>query len=418
MIGQFISILGDRISTSVFLTIAAMIVMDVNSSSQSSFIIAFQIFPFLIFGYLFGLMADLVEKRKILIFADIGRASVLLLLYFFHNSLWILYLCVFLIGFFTSMFEPAKKSIIPFLVKKENLVFFNKLFAFMEILAMFIGLGVGAFLLSAIGVKNALLLDSLTYIVSLILLLFIKYNDENKVLSKKLPNVESFKNGIKRHKTELKEGLMYLNSNVNVKFIISNLIFFHFFVVSLFASTIIDYSIRVFENVKPILFDLGFNTDTMLVGSHSTFIFLFVAIGAMFTPAIKSLLHKFKESVLSVWVFLFGAFLMFLAAILSFVLPIEKFYVLFFFIVVLTGVVAGLQYIRYSYLIQLNTEKEFMGRVTAVAEIVWSLALFIGILFGSLFNDYFSYKYGLILTGMFCVFGAVSFYFSKEKITW
>ena len=273
-------------------------------------------------------------------------------------------------------------------------------------------------MLSIIGVEKAILLDASTYLISLILLLFIKYSDEDKVLEKSIPNLEGFKNGLKRHKVELKEGLIYLKSNVNVLFIISNLVFFHFLVVALFASTIIDYSIRVFEIVKPILFNLGFDTENMLVGSHTTFVFLFVAVGAMFTPVIKSVLNKFRESVLSVWVFLFGACLMFLAAFLSFILSVESFYIIFLGIVLLVGIVAGLQYIRYSYLIQLNTDKEFMGRVTAIAEIVWSLALFIGILSGSLFNDYFSYKFGFILTGVICCFGAISFYFSRGKIDW
>jgi len=418
MIGQFISILGDRISTSVFLTIAAMIVMDVNSSYQSSIIIAFQIIPFLVFGYFFGLMADLVEKRRILIFADLGRASILVALYFFHNSLWFLYLSVFLIGFFTSMFEPAKKAILPFLVKRESLVFFNKFFAFMEIFAMFIGLGVGAFLLSEIGVEKALILDSCTYLFSFVLLLFIKYHDESDVLEKRLPKIENLKHEMIRHKKELLEGLMYLKSNTNVKYIIFNLIFFHFMVVALFASAVIDYSIRVFEVGKNVLMNFGFDFSNMLVGSHTTFIFLFVAIGAMLTPGIKYFLSRVKESVLSVWVFLFAFFLMILATVLNVILPIEQFYVLFLGIVFLTGIVAGLQYIRYLYLIQLNTEKEFMGRVISVAEIIWSLALFFGILFGSFFNDYFTYRYGFVLTSVFCLCGAGSFYFSRGKITW
>lgn len=418
MIGQFISILGDRISTSVFLTIAGMIVMDSSSSYQSSIIIAFQISPFLIFGYLFGLMADLVEKRKILIYADVGRAITLIALMFFHDSLFFLYFCVFMIGFFTSMFEPAKKAILPFLVKRDSLVFFNKFFAFVEIFAMFIGLGVGAFLLSKIGVERALFWDACTYLFSLCLLLFIKYKDEDKVLEKSRKKFEGFKGIMVRHKNELKEGLVYLKSNTNVKYVIFNLIFFHFFTVALFASTIIDYSIRSFDVGKNILIIHGFEFSDMLVGSHTTFVFLFVAIGAMFAPVIKLLFSRVKDSILSVYVFLFGASLLFISSVMSLILPFKVFYILFFPIIFLIGIVAGLQYIRYTYLIHLNTEKEFMGRVVSVAEIVWSLALFVGILFGSFFNEIFSYKFGLILCGLVYLCGAGSFYFSKGKINW
>ena len=418
MLGQFISILGDRISTSVFLTIAAMIVMDSASSMQSSIILAFQISPFLIFGYFFGLMADLVEKRKILIFADFGRAGVLFLLYFFHESLIFLYFCVFLIGFFTSMFEPAKKAILPFIVRKENLVFFNKFFAFIEIFAMLLGLGVGAFLLSKIGIEKALFLDACTYLVSLCLLLFIRYHDEIEILEKNHPKIESFKQGFKRHKVELIEGFTYLKSNENVKYIIINLIFFHFIVVALFAAAMIDYSIRTFDVGIGILIASGLGFTDMYVGSYTTFLFLFVAVGAMVTPLIKMLLSKLKESVLTVVVFLFGFFIMMIASIMSFIFSVEVFFGWFFLIIFFVGIVAGLQYIRFTYLIQMNTEKKYMGRVVAVAEIVWSLALFVGILFGSFFNDLFSYKVGFMLTAFVCLLGAMSFYFSRGKITW
>ena len=156
----------------------------------------------------------------------------------------------------------------------------------------------------------------------------------------------------------------------------------------------------------------------MYVGSYTTFLFLFVAVGAMVTPLIKMLLSKLKESVLTVVVFLFGFFIMMIASIMSFIFSVEVFFGWFFLIIFFVGIVAGLQYIRFTYLIQMNTEKKYMGRVVAVAEIVWSLALFVGILFGSFFNDLFSYKVGFMLTAFVCLLGAMSFYFSRGKITW
>jgi MFS family permease len=395
-----------------------MLTLEANSSFQSSIIIAFQIAPFLIFGYFFGLMADLVEKRKILIFADLGRAVMILVLFFFHESLIILYFCVFSIGFFTSMFEPSKKSILPFLVKKEHLIFFNKFFAFIEIFAMILGLAIGAFLLSAIGVEKALLLDAATYIASMVLLLFIRYHDGSEILKDTRPKIKSIKQGLRRHKTELLEGVYYLRKNTDVKYIIFNLVFFHFFVVALYSSVVIDYSIRSFEVGKSVLLSFGFDFSSMLVGSHTTLLLLFITIGAMFAPVIKYFFSKFKESTLSVIVFLFGFIIMILTSIMSFILDARDFYIFYILILGCVGIVAGLQYIRYTYLIQMNTEHKYMGRVMAIMEIVYSLSVFSGVIIGSLFNDTFSYQFGSALAGLFCLFGAISFYFSRGKITW
>ena len=53
--------------------------------------------------------------------------TTILSLLFFNDSLLYLYCCVFLIGVLTSMFEPCKKSIMPFLVPKEKIIFYNVL---------------------------------------------------------------------------------------------------------------------------------------------------------------------------------------------------------------------------------------------------------------------------------------------------
>lgn len=415
-IGQFGSIVGDRISTAVFLTIATAIVGTTQSSYQSSIVLVFQTLPFLIFGYLFGLMADLVQKRKILIFADIARAVVLVVLYFHHESLLVLYACVFSIGLLTAMFTPAKKSILPFLVKRESLVFFNKFYAMIEIVAMMIGLFFGAFLLSKIGIGNALLFDASTYIFSMTLLFFLSYHDENEVLERKKRG--SFRSEYKKYARDLREGWRYLLRNDNIKFVILNLVFFHFLAVAVFSSSVIDFSIRTFDFGKDYLISAGFDFGDLLVGSHTTFIFLFVAIGAMTSPLFNMLFKKLRESALTVYTYLAGALGVFLLVLSSFVLSLKMFYPIFILSMIFMGIVVGIQYIRIPYLIQMNTDKKFMGRVVSLSEIVWGVAFFLGMLFGSYINEILTYKVGLLIGGMIYLMGAVSFWFSRGKISW
>lgn len=415
-VGQFASIVGDRISTAVFLTIAAAIVASTQSTYQTTIVIVFQTLPFLFLGYFFGLMADLVKKKKILIFADIARAFVIVALYFYHDSLWFLYLCVFLIGILTAMFNPTKRAILPFLVKRENLIFFNKVFAMIEILALMVGLGFGAFLLSTIGIGNALLLDASTYIFSVILLMFLSYHDEDEVLEKK--NRVSFMNVVKRRVRELKEGLIYLWNKDNLKFLIINLVFFHFLAVAVFTSAVIDFSVRVFGFGREYLIGIGFNFGNMLVGSHTTFILLFVAIGALSAPLIKMLFSRVRESVLSVYAFMAGAIAAFLLVLFSNVLPMSVFYPIFILSMMLMGAIVGLQYLRIMYLVQMRTDKEYMGRVVSINDIVWSSALALGMLGGAYINELFTYRAGLLVGGFIYLMGAISFWFSRKKIDW
>lgn len=415
-VGQFVSIVGDRTSTAVFLSIAAAIVANTQSSYQSSIVIVFQTLPFLFFGYFFGLMADLIKKKKILIFADFCRALILVALYFYHESLVFLYFCVFGIGFFTAMFDPAKKSILPFLVRRDNLIFFNKFYAMIEIISMMIGLAFGAFLLSEIGIGNALLFDASTYIFSMCLLFFLSYHDENEILRKE--RKESFGEAVGRHVRELREGWNYLINNNNVKFVILNLIFFNFLAVAVFCSSLIDFSIRSFDFGRNYLVALGFNFENLLVGSHTTFIFLFVAIGALVVPILKMIFSKVKESVLSACLFILGALLMFFLMSLAFILPLSSFYPIFVLSMIPIGMIVGLQYIRVIYLIQINTDKKFMGRVVSLSEVVWSFTTFLGMLSASYINEIFTYKIGFIIGGFIYLIGGISFWFLRGKIDW
>ncbi|NPE26862.1 MFS transporter [Methanococcoides sp. SA1] len=415
-VGQFASIVGDRISTAVFISIAAAIIMDASSTTYSSIIIMCQTLPFLLFGYLFGLTADLVEKRKVLIFSDMARAGILILLYFYHESLIFLYFCVFGLGFFTALFDPAKKSIMPFLVRKDQLIFFNKFYAVIEILAMMIGLGFGAFLLSNIGIERALIFDASTYLFSMILLMFLSYRDESEVL--KRSRKESFGEELGRHWKELKEGIRYLKKNYNMQSIIGNFVFFHFFAVAIFASSVLSFSVENFELGRNYLVGLGFGFENMLVGSHTTFIFLFVAIGALISPLAKVVIGKMRESTLSGWVFIFGGFSVFALVFVANNFSIMAFYPIFLVSMILMGLIVGVQYIRIVYLVHLNTDKKFMGRMISLTDIVWSLSLFGGMAVGAVISDIYGYDIGLLAGGVVYLIGGILLLRKRGRIDW
>jgi len=314
------------------------------------------------------------------------------------------------------MFDPAKKSILPFLVRKENLVFFNKFYAMVEIISMMIGLAFGAFLLSKIGIGNALLFDASTYIFSMCLLFFLVYHDENEVLQKE--RKEYLGEAVRRHIRELREGWNYLARNNNAKFVILNLIFFNFLAVAVFSASLIDFSIRSFDFGRNYLVALGFNFEDLLVGSHTTFIFLFVAIGALFVPLLKMIFNRVKESTLSACLFVIGAIFISPLMVFSLIVPLSVFYPIFVLSMIPIGMIVGLQYIRVTYLIQMNTDKRFMGRVVSLSEVVWSFTTFFGMLSGSYINEVFTYKIGFLVGGFVYLMGALSFWFSRSKIDW
>lgn len=405
LIGQFVSVIGDRISTIIFLSIIINLVGTVESSYQSTLIVAVQIVPFFLFGYLFGLLADKVPKKQIMIKSDMLRGLLILGMFLFYEQLTILsvYICVFIIGTLSSMFEPSRKAIIPFIVPKEKITMMNKVYATFEIGAMLIGFLVGAFLLEIIDPRDALLIDLGTYLFSMILLMFIKYNDNLQNISIE-EETKGIREGLKKYGHELKQGMLYIRKNDNVKYVITNIIVFHFFAVSMFFATVNDYGIRTAHilGIAP--------------ASNVSLLLLVVAIGALCSPMYKFFFKNTRDSTLTQIIFFAGGILVIMQGLLVNFVP--NFYYLNFILFFLLGIIAGAQYIRFLYIIHLNTEKEVMGRVISIAEITWSLVIVLGIGVGSLLNELYTYEVAFYICGLVYIVAALSFNFITDKIDW
>ena len=392
LIGQIISVIGERISTLVFFSLAVTIT-GTNSSFFASVLVAIQFIPLFLFGYFFGLLCDVVNKKFLLIVADIARLLAILLLIFNQNSLILLYTVVFLIGLFTSLFQPAKKSLIPFIVEEKKLVELNKIFASSEIIGIFIGLLIGTIILEFVSITQALFINATTYFISFLLIIFITYKTNKK---KHFDEYDSFSI------ENLKKGFKYLQKNYQARQVVLNITIINFLAAGLNYAAISDYSIRNATGIDP--------------GSQVGSYLLAIALGAILTPIANKYTKKFKESSLISILFLSGGSIFSVLAILmSFdLMSYELLYPIFF----VTGIFVGLIYTRILYLLHTTTSKKFMGRVISIDDLLSSLMIIVGILLGGLINEYFTYKIGFLVTGL--VFGSGFFFFllTKKKLTW
>lgn len=392
LIGQIISVIGERISTLVFFSLAVTIT-GTNSSFFASVLVAIQFIPLFLFGYFFGLLCDIVNKKILLIIADIARLFAILLLIINQDSLLLLYVVVFLIGLFTSLFQPAKKSLIPFIVEEKKLVELNKIFASSEIVGIFIGLLIGTIILEFVSITQALLINATTYFISFILILFITYNASIK---KHFEEYDSFSI------ENLKKGFKYLQKNYQARQVVLNITLINFFAAGLNYAAISDYSIRNTTGIDP--------------GSQVGSYLLAIALGAIVTPLANRYTKNIKESSLISLLFLIGGSIFSILAILmSFdLMSYELLYPIFF----ITGIFVGLIYTRILYLLHTTTSKKFMGRVISIDDLLSSLMIIIGILLGGVINEYLTYKIGFLITGIVFGSGFFFFLFTKKNLNW
>jgi MFS family permease len=131
-------------------------------------------FPHLLFGLLAGAWVDRLRRRPVMIAADVARA-VLLATIPVAAALGVLRIellvaVAFLVETFTVFFDIAYLSYIPSLVSREDLVEANSRLEASASSAQVVGPALGGTLVRVLGAPLALLVDTLTYLVSAMLI--------------------------------------------------------------------------------------------------------------------------------------------------------------------------------------------------------------------------------------------------------
>ncbi len=124
--GQSISNLGNSVT---FFAIPILIYKLTGSALNLGLASAAQFIPYLLFGLIIGAWVDRVDRKQLMILADIGRAvvigSVPLLAAFDVLSVWWVYLIGFVNATISIAFDSAQFAAIPSLVPTDDLVTAN-----------------------------------------------------------------------------------------------------------------------------------------------------------------------------------------------------------------------------------------------------------------------------------------------------
>ncbi len=186
-VAQLVSVIGDWVLT------AALLVFVYKLTGEKVIVgkmIIFETLPILLFGYPAGMISDCLNRRKVMIFSDLARAALVMLLVFVRtpNQVWIVYAVAFSCSVFSLLFRPARTASIPNIVPKELLVTANSAATFNETIGMLIGPVIGG----ALGysfVRTAYVLDSATFLFSAIILMFAVIPQEKSVVPKHLREI-------------------------------------------------------------------------------------------------------------------------------------------------------------------------------------------------------------------------------------
>jgi MFS family permease len=125
--------------------------------------------PAIVFSAIAGVFVDQVDKRLVLVVANVLRGVAFVLAVLVGSNLLLLYGLMILVSTFTTFFGPAEASMIPFLVPRSQLLPANGLFALTTNASFALGFALfGPFVIAIAGPQMLILLVAALYFVAVV----------------------------------------------------------------------------------------------------------------------------------------------------------------------------------------------------------------------------------------------------------
>jgi len=179
-LASLVSLLGDW-----FNTIASMMIVNryTETDLAISWILIARTLPRFIIGPLAGVVADRVNRKLVMVTADLLRAAIVASFLFVDRPerVWLIYFLTTAQFVMASFFEPASSAIVPGLVRgSQELLTANVLSSVTWSVMLTMGAALGGVFAGIFGTQAALLADSFTFVCSAILVLRISYQKTSK----------------------------------------------------------------------------------------------------------------------------------------------------------------------------------------------------------------------------------------------
>lgn len=262
-VGQTVSLFGSQV-TALALPVAATLSLHATAFQMGLLGVASAL-PTLLFGLFIGVWVDRFHRRPLLIGADLGRALVLgsipVVALFGLLRMEQLYIVAFLAGVLSLLFNIAYMSLLPSLVKREQLVEGNSKLEWSRSGAIIVGPSVAGLLIQWVTAPFAIVVDALSFLGSAAFLSRIRAREPAPLAARQHPSFWS----------DLQVGLRTIVKHPILRSFIASLAAFNFFSYMIRALYVL-YVIRIL-GISPALLgviyaagSIGFPLGASLAG--------------------------------------------------------------------------------------------------------------------------------------------------------
>jgi len=389
MVAQAISNIGDWLSIVAIITLVGL---KWNASPiEVSFIILCLALPMALLGPVAGTIADRFSRKQLMVLSDIVRAGLFVLLAL-ANTLWMVYICLFTIGLFSAVFNPAKNGKLKELVPNEEIKSAMSITAMIDSATKIFGPILSGILVSAAGTTPVFYINSVSFIFSAILIFLLpkvaQQIKEEKVKDKAKSS----------YQTEFMEGVTFIKSTTQI---LVGMLFlgFSLLILQLSDSQIIVL-IRELKHASPGLFGylvtgsgVGMFFSSLILAKKTNYraynLMLIGVCGIGFGFGMMALFTHYNLDFSIVWAPLLGLF---------------------------AGFAAGLVFVPFQASVQVDTPVELTGRVFGVIGSVTTTATIIGPLLGGWLSTVIGVIPTFILSASLLVFVSLIGFLTKNRV--
>jgi DHA3 family macrolide efflux protein-like MFS transporter len=230
--------IGDSIDTIAF---SWLVFIMTGSRALMGGIFVMSVLPNLIVLPFAGVIADLFNKKHLVILSDILRGVFVLglaVLYFTDLlQVWHLFAFVFVNNVFESVANPSRTGLIQSILKPDQYTKGNSYISSGSSFGSLVGLGAAGILIGVIGIEGAIFIDAITFFVSAVLISLMKIDYIKQTEEKQ---------SISLYFKMIKDGFLYLKGK---KLLISLLL----------LSAVISFMYVPFNVLQPVYVDTVMN---------------------------------------------------------------------------------------------------------------------------------------------------------------
>lgn len=203
ILAQAISSIGDWLSLVAIITLVGL---KWNASPlEVSFIFLFLAIPMALFGPFAGVVADHFNRKTLMIISDLVRAGLILILTV-ADTIWVVYICLFMVGVFSAIFIPAKNGKLKELVSNDDMKSAMSISSMIDSSTKIVGPLLSGILVASFGTKLVFYIDSATFFASALIILFLP----KTIASIGTSQIQNKKNSFK---TEFTIGFSFIKTN-------------------------------------------------------------------------------------------------------------------------------------------------------------------------------------------------------------